>query len=226
VRFEVRDTGPGIPRDKLAAVFQPFEQADASTTRKHGGTGLGLSISAQLVRLMGGRLEVESEVGRGSRFFFTLPMEAVAPRAEPPPAQEEQPPESMKAKPAPAARPLRVLVAEDSEINQIVTAHFLKKQGHQPVVVANGRLALEALAREPFDLVLMDVEMPEMDGFEATARLRAGEGGGRRLPIIGLTAHAMKGDRERCLAAGMDGYLTKPVEAQALASEIARVMTV
>ncbi len=208
VRFEVRDTGGGIPADKLEGLFDPFTQADVSTTRRFGGTGLGLSISRHLVVLMGGRMGVESEVGSGSTFWFELPL---------PPTEAPAPAPTAPAQGAPL-RPLRVLVVEDHSVNQRVTLRMLEKLGHRPEVAENGEEALDALRERPFDLVLMDCQMPVMDGFEATRRMRRGEAGEgvQGLPVIALTANAMSGDRERCLAAGMDDYLSKPLQAQAL----------
>jgi len=217
LQFSVRDTGVGIPADKLGLIFQPFTQADGSTTRKYGGSGLGLTISTRLVEAMGGQLWVESTPGEGSIFHFT----ARFGRARGPARG------GLTA--APAALPprpgLRVLLAEDNAINQFVAAQMLKVEGHTVVVAGDGREALEALARQSFDVVLMDVQMPEMDGFEATAALRAGEEGtGRHTPVIALTAHAMKGDRERCLEAGMDGYIPKPIQPAELRREIAALL--
>jgi PAS domain S-box-containing protein len=344
LRFEVTDTGIGIPPEKLATVFLPFEQADRSTTRRYGGTGLGLSISVQLVELMGGEMVVSSEPGRGSTFGFTArlpaaepPAGAAAPRpvrlaglrvlavddnetnrrileevlqgwqmrptmcqdaraalaeagraaaaGEPYPlilldahmpemdgfdlalavkqspplrgatlvmltsagqtddiarcrelgieayllkplkqtdllatllnaldvAQRQAPPGEAGATP----RSLRVLLAEDNVVNQKLGVRLLEKRGHRVTVVGDGEAALRALERDEFDLVLMDVQMPRLDGLEATALIRRGETG-RRLPIIAMTAHAMKGDRERCLAAGMDGYIAKPIQPKEL----------
>jgi CheY-like chemotaxis protein len=215
LHFSVRDTGIGIPPEKQQRIFAPFEQADSSTTRKYGGTGLGLSISARLVALMGGELTVSSRPGRGSTFAFTARFgRAVAPAAARP-----GPPGAGLAR---TTRPLRVLVAEDNPINQKLAQRLLEKQGHTVEVVDSGLAALEALRRRPFDLVLMDVQMPDLGGLEATAALRAEEQGtGRHLPVIALTAHAMQGDRERCLAAGMDGYLSKPLSARDLFETLA-----
>jgi PAS domain S-box-containing protein len=367
----VRDTGIGIPRDKLEAVFRPFEQADGSTTRRYGGTGLGLTISQRLVQMMGGRIWAESEVGRGSTFHFTAclgvipgrparsrspahlrglpvlivddsatnrrileasvrgwgmepasvdsgeaglarlrdaarrrrpfalllldrmmpgldgeevvrrvkadpalarcaviilssagpaddgPGRAARPRVrylvKPvkqadlldailtllPPAgcagQDSDPvgrqtgSESCPAKEAgaggPARRPLRVLLAEDNAVNQRLATRLLERAGHAVVVVGNGAQAVAAAEREPFDVVLMDVQMPEMDGLEATAAIRARErDGGGHQPIIAMTAHAMKGDRERCLEAGMDGYVSKPIQPAELWAEVESVL--
>jgi PAS domain S-box-containing protein len=359
LKFEVRDTGIGIPPEKLAKVFEPFTQADGSTTRKHGGTGLGLTITTRLVEMMGGRIWAESEPGRGSVFHFTVrlarqpavpaPLAPLVPEQlhdlpvlvvddnatnrhileemlvnwrmrptpvdggeaalaelmraagrgdpywlvlldammpgmdgfalareiqqqpdlagvtlmmlssadrqgsaarcrqlgiarflvkpvkqsdlldailnalsrescrRPPPRHLPPNPASQPAGPSPAARALRILLAEDNPVNQALASRLLAKRGHVITVAGNGKEALAALEGGPFDLVLMDVQMPEMGGFEATAAIRAREQGtGRHLPIIAMTAHAMKGDRERCLAAGMDDYLTKPVRAKDL----------
>jgi PAS domain S-box-containing protein len=356
--FVVADTGIGVAREEQQRIFGAFEQVDASTTRQHGGTGLGLSIAAELVGRMGGRISVDSEPGRGSRFRFTarfaLPGREGAVPAPPPPARlrglrvlvvddsatnrrilgevlthwrmrprlvasgrealEEMERAARRGRPyplvlldssmpsldgfglaerirrrprlagaaimmltsgarpgdrarcvalgipvhltkpvkqsdlmdaivtvlatpanrmqrasnrrrkAPGGRTLRVLVAEDNPVNQQVASGLLEHAGHEPVLAANGREALAMLEKEAFDLVLMDVQMPEMDGLEATAAIRAREREtGRHVPIVALTAHAMKGDAEKCLAAGMDGYLAKPLQVHELEDALARV---
>jgi CheY-like chemotaxis protein len=357
LHFSVIDTGIGVPAEKQGTIFQAFTQADGSTTRKFGGTGLGLTICAQLVKLMGGRIWVDSRMDEGSRFQFTIPLPesrnpvttrvlagveelaglaalvvddnptnvrivsdmltlrgmqvveaqdgeaavraadaadrafAVAivdmempgasgldltarlrrhPRCSSAPviiltsadrsnearsaaripdvrwivkpvgqaALIETIRAALSARSAPdaqaaappvvptrAARQLRVLVAEDNAVNRKLAEHLLQKRGHTPVMVTNGREAVEALAESPFDLVLMDLQMPEMDGFEATAAIRLREKtAGGRIPIVALTAHAMEGDRQRCLDADMDGYVSKPVKAVELFEVIDRVM--
>jgi CheY-like chemotaxis protein len=217
LHFAVQDTGIGIPTDKMETVFAPVEQADSSTTRRYGGTGLGLAISARLVALMGGRIWGESEVGVGSTFHFTARFESSA-EAQP---DLPQPPIEV---PDPS-RPLRVLLAEDNVVNQKLALRLLEKRGHIVLVANNGRDALAAIKQYQFDVVLMDVQMPEMGGFEATAAIRAGErDGGAHLPIVAMTAHAMKGDEERCLAAGMDGYVSKPIHVERLMEVIHHVV--
>jgi signal transduction histidine kinase/ActR/RegA family two-component response regulator len=206
VVFEVEDTGVGIPFDRQQAVFDAFTQADGSTTRKFGGTGLGLTITSRLVRLMEGHLSLDSVPGRGSIFRATIPLVAVAPSAHP--------------QIAAGAGPRlygRVLIAEDNLVNQRVAATMVRKRGLQVAVVDDGRAAVDAFASGRFDLLLMDVQMPGMDGLEATAAIRTIEReSGARTPIVALTAHALAEDRERCLAAGMDAFLTKPLRAPQL----------
>jgi CheY-like chemotaxis protein len=223
VRFTVSDTGIGIPAEKQQVIFSPFEQADRSTTRKYGGTGLGLAISTQLVRLMHGTIEVDSpwigETGRpvrGTAFHFTITFGSGTP---PEPAEEEAS--------ATATRALCVLVAEDNSVNQMLASRLLQKLGHSVLGASNGDEAVRLFDRETPDLVLMDVQMPVMDGFEATSAIRArDERSGRHTPIIALTAHALQGYREECLRAGMDDYLTKPIKIGDLARAIARATTI
>ncbi|MCK6553683.1 ATP-binding protein [Candidatus Binatia bacterium] len=222
LHFTVRDTGIGIPRDKQLSIFNAFEQADNSLTRNYGGTGLGLAISAKLVDLMGGRMWVESDLGRGSAFHFAAKLRKATAVRKPAPAVVAPPSPTAV---APATRALHVLVAEDNAINQKLIVRVLEKLGHTAVVAADGNAALAALDRERFDLALMDVQMPRLGGFEATAAIREREKAtGAHLPIVALTAHAVKGDEQRCLAAGMDAYLSKPVEAAALAATMERLM--
>jgi PAS domain S-box-containing protein len=206
LRFEVQDTGIGIPPDKQQQIFEPFRQADGSTTRKYGGTGLGLAISKKLVELMGGQMGVVSQVGEGSTFWF----EVVLPVSEAPAHVRLE--QQLRAAEQTPLTGLRVLVAEDNFVNQKVIRRTLEKWGVEVQIANHGREALEWLSREPFHLVLMDCQMPEIDGYEATRRIRAYEQPrGLHIPIIALTANALAGDREKCLECGMDDYLTKPV---------------
>jgi signal transduction histidine kinase/CheY-like chemotaxis protein len=215
LEFRVRDTGIGILADKQRIIFESFTQADGSTTRKYGGSGLGLAISKQLVRLMGGAMGVESELGHGSTFWFTA---SFAPHATAEPSSSA-PSRSPLVYPPPQA--LSVLLAEDNKVNQKVAVALLKKAGHQVQVVSNGRDAVLESGRGDFDVILMDVQMPELDGIQATQMIRAREQAfGAHLPIIALTAHVMKGDRERCIEAGMDDYLSKPLSAAALTEKL------
>jgi signal transduction histidine kinase/CheY-like chemotaxis protein len=215
LRFAVQDTGIGIPDDKLNAIFEDFSQANASTTREYGGTGLGLSIARNLVQLHGGQLGVRSEEGRGSEFFFEL----TYPVADAALAQPEA-----HTGPLPAFEPaLRVLVAEDNELNQLVARKTLENWNIRVVIAANGRLAVEQAtqATEPFDAVLMDVQMPELDGYAATRALRVFFPDERQLPIIGLTASVLPEDRGLALAAGMNDTLAKPFDPAVLHARLA-----
>jgi PAS domain S-box-containing protein len=207
IHFSVADTGIGIAADQQQVIFQAFAQAEASTTRRFGGTGLGLTISSSLVQLMKGRIWVESRPGAGSTFHVEIPFAST----DPPRTNESA------GMPAGARTIKRVLLAEDNAVNQKVAVGILSKRGHHVTVVETGRAAVAAVAAEAFDIVLMDVQMPEMDGLEATAAIRAQERlSGRHVLIVAMTAHAMRGDRQRCLAAGMDDYLPKPLNAKML----------
>jgi CheY-like chemotaxis protein len=220
--FAIADTGIGIPDDKQKLVFEAFSQADGSMSRKYGGTGLGLSISARLVSLMGGSIGLTSEPDRGSTFSFTIRVgTAAADSGEQTAAAVEMDGQAERfAAVAPPTQP-RVLVAEDNIVNQRIIEALLTRRGQTTVVVSNGREAIDAWRREPFDAIFMDVQMPEMDGFEATAAIRAAERGTEtHIPIVAMTAHAMSGDRERCLAAGMDEYVAKPISVK----EIDRIL--
>jgi CheY-like chemotaxis protein len=219
LRLAVTDTGIGISAEKQRLIFEPFSQADTSITRQYGGTGLGLTISSRLVAIMGGRLSVESAIGRGSTFWFTTRLghqsASLKNRARVPPPQRVT---------ERVDRPLRVLLAEDNPVNRLLAIRLLEKRGHSVAVAGNGREALDATEQRIFDVVLMDLEMPEMSGLEATVAIRRREQRtGMRIPIIAMTAHAMIGDRERCLGVGMDGYVSKPVRADELYAALENV---
>jgi PAS domain S-box-containing protein len=208
LRFSVADTGIGIPAEKRRMIFEPFEQADGSTTRKYGGTGLGLSISANLVSMMEGRIWVEGAVGHGSTFHFTARFD----RADATTAEAGSTPTLDDGHRLGSSHSLRILLAEDHVVNQKVAVRMIEAMGHRVTVVSDGRQAVETWEAGSFDVILMDVQMPEMDGFEAVAAIRRIEtSAGGHVPIVALTAHAMKGDRERCLDSGFDDYLSKPI---------------
>jgi len=219
LRFTVTDTGVGITEEHRARLFQPFSQADGSTTRKYGGTGLGLVIAKDLVRLMGGTMDVHSVAGEGSTFWFTFPFQ---------PPSKERPRTIAKVHTSAETSKFsgRVLVAEDHAVNRVLAVAMLNSLGLEVDVATDGLEAVAAHAAASFDLILMDCQMPEMDGFEVTGEIRrreaAAAGSSRRVPIVALTANAMIGDRERCLAAGMDDYLSKPFEENELRSVLAR----
>ncbi|MBM4187634.1 MAG: response regulator [Gemmatimonadetes bacterium] len=212
VVFTVRDTGIGIPKDKVALVFEKFTQADTSTTRRYGGTGLGLTISRQLVELMGGSIAVASEVGQGSVFTIRLPFTVPA-------AQPEDP---VIAAAAPTSLSGRVLLAEDYPANQKIAVWMLERLGLDVAVAQDGAEAVAVLGRERFDLVLMDCQMPTMDGYDATRAIRADRQSFGDIPIVAMTAAALASDRDRCLAAGMNDYISKPVQQDDLARVLAR----
>ncbi len=208
MHIEVSDTGPGIEADKLASIFDKFTQADGSITRKYGGTGLGLAIIKRLVEIQGGHVRVESKVGKGSKFTVRLPFEPVAATAAVPEASQPALPLQPESHTA-----TRLLLVEDNVVNQKVVMAILRKKGYQLDVAGNGREALARLeiSAEGYDAVLMDVQMPVLDGLETTRVIRR-DSRWSNLPIIAMTAHAMNGDRERCIQAGMDSYLSKPIQ--------------
>ena len=209
LHFVVTDTGIGIPAEKQQMIFESFVQADGSMTRRFGGTGLGLTISSQLVGMMGGRIWVDSHVGRGSSFHFTVRLGRVQHQID-----QSKPVQPVVRK---APQPLRILLAEDNEVNRQVAVEFLEMRGHSVEVAHDRAEALEAFHRERFDIILMDIQMPKIDGFQATAAIRQREKiSGRHIPIIAMTGYAMKGDRQRCLDNGMDAYICKPIRSQEL----------
>ncbi len=215
LRLEVRDTGIGISVEKRKDLFQSFTQGDGSTTRKYGGTGLGLAIVRQLVLLMGGKIGVESEPGRGSVFWCELDFPVAASSVSGVGAQTEDRKES--ATQAQGALPGHILLVEDNKINQMVAGKMLTAMGLTVDFAENGEKALAALAETRYDLVFMDCQMPALDGYQATRAFRRREPRGeKRLPIIAMTANAMEGDRQKCLEAGMDDYLAKPVKKELL----------
>ncbi|HUS05049.1 MAG TPA: response regulator [Bryobacteraceae bacterium] len=228
VAFDISDTGIGIAPEQQARLFQSFSQADSSTTRKYGGTGLGLAICTRLVKLMEGQIGVESETGKGSRFWFTARL------AKQLRAQTGLPSDThlaaLRLLPQPASvcagaadrSHVRILVAEDNLVNQRVAQGLLQAQGYCSDTVSNGLEAVAAVARNVYAAVLMDCQMPQMDGYQAAAAIRTAEGTERRTPIIAMTAHALEGEREKCLEAGMDDYLAKPVRSAELYAALER----
>jgi len=220
LRLSVRDTGIGIPPERQDRLFQAFSQIDASTTRKYGGTGLGLAITHRLVSILGGQIRVESTPGRGSEFRIDLPLLAAP---TPPPADTENVKVDLALDSSFAQHvPLRILLVEDNPVNQRVATLLLQKLGYSPAFALNGAEALTAIARESFDVVLMDVQMPIMDGLECSRRLRVEYPEPKRPWIIAMTANALEGDRENCLAAGMDDYTSKPVRTPVIAQALRR----
>lgn len=217
LQFVVSDTGVGIAADKQKVIFNSFTQANVSTTREYGGTGLGLAITSQLVAMMGGRIWVESEVGKGSHFYFTVQMD-VAPDHQGLENGLDDVVQSLSPEKA-----LRILLAEDNRVNQKLAVRLLEKRGHRVVLAENGQRALDLFLESSFDLILMDVQMPGMDGLEATTQIRAHEKfSGGHVPIIALTAHALKEDSEKCFEAGMDAYLSKPIHKDELIGIVER----
>ncbi len=227
LQFSVSDTGIGIPPDRQAAIFEPYEQADASTSRRFGGSGLGLAICSRLVKLMGGSIWVESKPREGSTFHWTARLR----KAQSPAAVAEThvaPEPSLKpSTPLTSAKGVKILVAEDNLVNQLLMQKLLQRRGHTVHAVSNGHEVLDALENEPFDLVLMDVQMPKLDGLQAAAAIRRRETeSGRAVAIIALTANAQEGMREECLRAGMNGYLSKPVDPVELYNAIEQCVAV
>jgi signal transduction histidine kinase/ligand-binding sensor domain-containing protein/CheY-like chemotaxis protein len=218
LHFSVCDTGVGIPAEMQTVIFEAFAQADGGSTRRQGGTGLGLAICSKLVRLMDGRIWVESTPGEGSTFHFTVRLRWLDAAAT-----ETQSKAAIVQHIANSKAAMKILLAEDNPVNQKLAQRAIEKMGHSITVAANGVCALEACTRERFDLILMDLQMPDMDGFESTARIREAEReSGRHTPIVAMTAHAMHGDRDQCIRAGMDDYISKPVDLHALARIIER----
>jgi PAS domain S-box-containing protein len=217
--FSVRDTGIGIPIEKHQMIFDPFTQADGSTTRKYGGTGLGLSIASGLVKMMDGRIWVESQPGEGATFYFTVTMNLTG---------EKQTGGSARMADVPRRRDkraMRILLAEDNRVNQRLATHVLEREGHHVQVAGSGREAIALLEQEDFDLVLMDIQMPDLDGLQATAQIRQMERtSGKRLPIVAMTAQTGDSDRQLCLKAGMDAYVSKPIRISELMNLIESVV--
>ncbi|MDH4028643.1 MAG: ATP-binding protein, partial [Nitrospirota bacterium] len=233
LRFSVSDTGPGIPKERLRDIFESFTQLDGSSTRKYGGTGLGLAISNRFVNMMGGEIGVESEVGKGSIFYFTAGF-GVVPVSDIKIVKRDGTALPLVAGEGKAGEDigyvnkedLKILVAEDNAVSREVAVLQLAEKGYAVKVACNGREVLEALKRESFDVVLMDIQMPELDGIEAAKIIRASkdEGLDPDIPIIAMTAHVFNEDKVECIEAGMDGFITKPVRAEEIIREIMRVL--
>jgi CheY-like chemotaxis protein len=219
VTFAVTDTGIGISQEVQACLFQPFTQADSSTTRRYGGTGLGLAICKRLVHLMGGEIGVSSEVGQGSTFWFSAPLVSAVQANEATVAPDA-------AGEAPASRSAEdrqpILVVDDNPINRMVAARIAERLGFIVDTAANGEDAVAAAAARRYSAILMDCQMPGLDGYEATLAIRAAEPVGQRTPIIALTANAFAGIRDECLAAGRDDYLAKPTTVNTVAAVLDR----
>lgn len=218
LHVEVEDSGVGIPEEEQRSIFESFSQVDDSYAKKHEGSGLGLAICSQLVTMMGGSISVQSQLGEGALFFFDVVLSV--------PDESDALPVTEKTETVPdsVSVPHRVLVAEDNLLNQTFAKEILEDAGHSVMLVGNGAEAIDALRNHEFDIIFMDVQMPEMDGLEATRRIRDGEAGIEKsaVPIIAATAFAVQGDRETCLDAGMDGYVMKPLASHDLLSSIVR----
>jgi CheY-like chemotaxis protein len=218
LRFEVHDSGIGIPADALGKLFSNFVQVDASTSRQFGGTGLGLVICKRLAEGMGGSIGVDSTVGQGSCFWFELPLAlAEVALAGPGKTSEPAPLQTSGNDATPDAPALHILLVEDHPVNQKLATLLLQRQGYEVELAEDGAQAVEAAGKKAYALILMDVQMPVMNGFEATRLIRAGDGPNRTTPIVALTANAMQSDKDMCLDAGMDDFLTKPFSKQGLA---------
>jgi CheY-like chemotaxis protein len=219
---QVQDTGIGISQEVLSKLFAPFYQADSSTRRQFGGTGLGLAISRRIIEAMGGEIGCESTPQQGSTFWFIVPLNL--PTSSSPHSPHPTtlfPPRTTGLSPQ-AARGCRLLLVEDNPINQLVTLEQLKNLGYKTHAVDSGQQALETLAKQSYDLVLMDCQMPGLDGYETTRLIRQRENRAEHIPIIAVTAHALPEDREKCLEAGMDDFLSKPYTEEALAMMVSR----
>lgn len=213
----VSDNGIGIPSDKQHLIFEAFSQADPSHTRAYGGTGLGLTICSSLVQLLGGELRLQSEVGRGSKFSFTIPMRGTVGHVTSP----ERLLEKINTDVSDCPEKLRILLGEDNAVNQKLASALLTRAGHLVTVASSGREALRLFSMHEFDMILMDIQMPELDGFETTRLIRQTQAG-LKIPIIAMTAHVMEGDKERCLASGMNDYVSKPIDRKVLLETIKR----
>jgi PAS domain S-box-containing protein len=231
LHYAVRDTGVGLPADQQSRIFEAFAQGDNSTTREYGGVGLGLTICSRLAAIMGGRIAVESTPGEGSTFHFSIRtgIAAVQPSTTVPVVNERAQNAQSRAPLTPAAAPaerdpLNLLLAEDNVVNQKLAVKLLSARGHRVQVAINGLEALRAAEQNTFDAILMDVQMPVMDGVEACRAIRESEHGGRHIPIIAVTAHALEPDRKLCMECGMDGFVTKPIRIEVLLSELERVV--
>ena len=223
IEFSVEDTGIGISKEKIAYLFESYSQAEKSTARRHGGTGLGLTISKKLVEMMDGTIEVESEIGKGSKFYFIIELkQGKTLKATDKSSIKNQETEKEKT----SFKQLSVLIVEDQLINRKIIFQLLKRKGHKITSAENGKIALEKAKSEKFDMIFMDIQMPEMDGLEATKLIRKFEKDNKtHTPIIAMTAHAMKGDKEVCLAAGMNHYVTKPINPAELYSVIEKLQS-
>ena len=223
IEFSVEDTGIGISKEKIAYLFESYSQAEKSTARRHGGTGLGLTISKKLVEMMDGTIEVESEIGKGSKFYFIIELK----QGKTLKATEKSSIKNLETeKKKTSSKQLSILIVEDQLINRKIIFQLLKRKGHKITSAENGKIALEKAKSEKFDMIFMDIQMPEMDGLEATKLIRKFEKDNKtHTPIIAMTAHAMKGDKEVCLAAGMNHYITKPINPAELYSVIEKLQS-